>query len=168
MKKHILIYGLLSGIIVSIVMLISVAQFNSGAKGSEYWGFGGMFVAFSLIFVALYQIRKSEGNRLSFLRGLGAAVAIAFITSTMYVASWMVVSHYYYPNFIEQYAELEINKAKANGVTDEKMAKMMEDFDGMKKMYKNPLFKMGLTYMEVLPIGIVMSLIAALVMMRKG
>jgi predicted membrane protein len=66
MKKNIIIYGLIAGIIVSILMLFSV-NYLSHSKGIDYntsllIGYASMLIAFSLVFVGIRNYRDKYNN----------------------------------------------------------------------------------------------------------
>jgi hypothetical protein len=60
-----------------------------------------------------------------------------------------------------------INDAKASGMSQLELDKKTAQMNWYREAYKNPLFVVLLTYMEILPIGIVISLISALFLKRK-
>ena len=68
MKRIVLIYGIIAGIIVSALMLLTMpfGQENPDFENSEIIGYLGMFVSLSMIFVAVYQHRKQNGGTISF------------------------------------------------------------------------------------------------------
>jgi hypothetical protein len=49
----------------------------------------------------------------------------------------------------------------------DEVAKVTEDMNYFKEMYKNPILVILFTYMEVLPLGIVFSLVSALIFKKK-
>ena len=60
-----------------------------------------------------------------------------------------------------------IEKAKASGATAAELAKKTTEMAKFNEMYKNPLINVLLTYAEILPLGVVVSLISALILKRK-
>ena len=85
----------------------------------------------------------------------------------MYVASWLVDFYCFNPDFIEKYAAHMLKSAKEAGTSAAEMAKQVAEMDKYKEMYKNPVFVVLLTYAEVLPVGLFISLISALILKRK-
>ncbi|MNR47293.1 hypothetical protein D3C85_1663770 [compost metagenome] len=63
---------------------------------------------------------------------------------------------------MDKYSEMVLKNAKPAELS----AKITE-MNQMKEWYKNPLLVILLTFMEILPIGIVVSLITALILKRK-
>lgn len=168
MKKSILLYGLIAGGIVTVGMLLAIYRFNGGndMSGGEVYGYTGMLLAFSTIFIALWQYRKAQGSlpfKKAFLIGLGISV----IASTMYTATWMIYSNTYAQDFMTKYAEAVEHKMEKDHVSQEVMQQKKAEMKRMVELYKNPLFKIGMTYLEILPLGLLISLIAAAIMRRK-
>lgn len=64
---------------------------------------------------------------------------------------------------MEQYSEMILKKANP-----EELAAKTAEMNQMKAWYKNPLMIILLTYMEILPIGIVVSLIGSLILKKKS
>ena len=66
--------------------------------------------------------------------------------------------------FIKKYG---LEKIKADGASQAEIASKTAEMEGYKKMYSNPFGVIFLTYMEILPVGLVVSLISALILKRK-
>ena len=66
------------------------------------------------------------------------------------------------PDYIEKYTEYVLRHTSPTEL--EAKTQSMEDF---KIMYKNPLFVVLLTYAEILPLGLVVSLISAFILKKK-
>ena len=85
----------------------------------------------------------------------------------MYVASWFIISSQYEKSFGEQYKEHIIQKMESEGATAEEIETEKVEMDEFIEMYKNPFIKAGFTYMEIMPVGIVISLICAFILKTK-
>ena len=68
---------------------------------------------------------------------------------------------------MEKYTAYTLNAAKEQGLSADEIAKQTEQLKQYSDMYKNPLFVVLLTYMEILPVGLLVSLIASLIIKRK-
>jgi hypothetical protein len=172
MKKIMLRYGLLGGLIVASVMLgttLYSTQTGYFFEGSMVIGYAAMILAFSLIFVALKMLRdKQYGGSISFGKAFKAAILITLVTSTIYVAAWLICYYFFIPDFMEQYSAHMLSNAKAKGASAAEIAKQKAQMQQYVAMYKNPLFVVLLTYMEILPVGLIVSVIASLIIKRKG
>lgn len=138
------------------------ANANHGG-GSMVIGYLTMLISFSLIFVAVKNFRdKQNGGIISFGKAFQMGLLIALIGSTIYVIAWAMVYNFYMPDFMDKYAASMIKSAKPEELK-EVTAKAQEYV----VMYKNPLWFSFFTYMEILPVGLIVSLITALVLKRK-
>jgi uncharacterized protein with PQ loop repeat len=170
MKKTILVFGLIAGLIVTAMMLTSVAMIynNQDFKGNEVIGYTTMLVAFSFIFVGIKQFRdKHNQGIITFGKAFRIGLYISLIASTMYVLVWLVEYYVFVPDFAEKYATCVLNKAKNNGATPDELARQATKMASFTAMYKNPVFVILISYMEILPIGLLVALISALLLKRK-
>jgi Protein of unknown function (DUF4199) len=173
MKKNVLVFGFIAGLVASTVMAISMIYTSKhpeqkAGTGSMVVGFLSMIIAFSLIFVAVKTYRdKQNGGVVSFGKAFQMGLLIALIGSTMYVITWALVHHFYMPDFMEKYVAQMIENAKATSTTEE-LQKFTAKMNEQKEMYKNPVFFTLFSYMEILPVGLIVSLITALILKRRN
>lgn len=170
MKKNVLTFGLISGLIVTAMMIYGSIRLsnNEDFKASALLGYATMIVAFAFIFIGIKNFRdKHNGGTVSFGKAFRIGLYITLIASTMYVVVWLVEYYVFVPDFIEKYTACAMKNAKADGATEAELTKQAASLATYAKMYKNPLFVILLTYMEILPIGLVIALISALILKRK-
>lgn len=170
MKKNVLVFGLIAGTIVSAVMLGTMAIMGTEQmmEGGMVLGYASMVVAFSFVFVGIRNFRNhyNEGV-ISFGKAFHIGLYISLIASTMYVVSWLINYYGFNPDFMEKYTAHVLNAAKAAGATASDLAKQTAEMDKYKEMYKNPAFVVLLTYAEILPVGLLISLVSAFALKRK-
>lgn len=173
MKKNILIYGLISGILVSVLMLASV-NYYSHCEGSVDYntsmliGYASMIVAFSLVFVGIRNYRdKFNQGVITFGKAFKIGIFIVLIGSTIYVLAWLVDYFYFIPDFMDKYAAQTLENLKSSGASqaeiDAETAKMATFISN----YQNPFFNAMVTYMEILPVGLLVTIISSLILKRK-
>lgn len=170
MKKIILVCGLISGLIVSAVMIYSTAScYNSNDfEGNMFLGYASMIIAYSLIFVGVKTFRdKYHGGKISFGKAFRIGLWITLIAATIYVVVWLIDFYFFIPDFMERYAAHMLNQAKNAGATAAELAQKAAEMNSYREMYKKPLFVILLTYAEIIPVGLVVSLIAALILRKK-
>jgi hypothetical protein len=171
MKRIILVFGLLSGAIVSLVMAISMITISKNpslatGSGSMIVGYLSMIIAFALIFVAVKNYRDQHNNGLiSFGKAFKIGFFIALIASTMYVVVWAIVYHFFIPDFMDLYAAQMMKQAEGGSAIE--MEQKADEMMQYKEMYKNPLFFTLMTYAEILPVGLLVSLITGFILKRK-
>ena len=105
MKKIILVCGLISGIIVSVFMVSSIAVCYSSSdfEGNMLLGYAAMLLSFSLIFVGVKNFRdKYNGGFVSFGKAFQIGLLITLIASTVYVIVWLIDYYLFVPEFIEK------------------------------------------------------------------
>ena len=170
MKKNILIFGLISGGILAayIVSLGFLTKAFHGHVDNEVAGYSAMIIAFSFIFVGTKNFRdKYNQGMVSFGKAFLVGLGISLIGSTLYVGSWLIEYYYFMPDFMDKYSAALIRKAQHSGLSPEALQMRLDSINSMSRMYKNPIMVILFTYMEVLPVGIVISLITALILKRR-
>jgi hypothetical protein len=169
MKKTIIICGLTAGLIVTWWMIAAMAGLlNPYFENGMLLGYTTMLVAFSLIFVAVKNSRdKYNGGFISFGKALKIGLLITLVASTIYVVVWMIDYYYFIPDFFDKYAAHILTKMKASGASAAEMQKQAAAIQGYRQMYQNPLFNALFTYLEILPVGVVVSLISAFALKRR-
>lgn len=171
MKRNIIVCGLISGIILAVFMLAVTAMCykNEDFESSMVLGYASMILAFSMIFVGIknYRDRFSNGS-VTFGKAFTIGLYITLIASTMYVVVWLIDYYLFVPDFMDKYSAHVLREAKTAGVSAVEMDEKVAEITSYKEMYKNPVLVILLTYSEVLPIGLVVSIISALILKRKS
>jgi len=70
----------------------------------------------------------------------------------------------FFPNYFERYMAMLKLQMQAEGKSAAAISQEMATTVKYREMYKNPVFNILLTYSEIVPVGIVISLIAALIL----
>jgi hypothetical protein len=170
MKKLVLVYGIIAGVIVAALMAISTGYFcaKGDFEGGMIYGYSAMIIAFSMIFVGVKSFRdKHNGGTINFGKAFKIGLFISLIASTIYVISWLINYYLFIPDFIDRYVAAMLNKAKSSGISADELAKQTAEMAQMKEWYKNPLFVILMTYVEILPVGLLVTLITALILKRN-
>ena len=171
MKRTILICGLIGGLI-SVGWFVISEQFlsvNMSMDTRVYFGYATMILGLSVIFVAIKNYRDNQNNGvISFARAFRIGLLITLIASTVYVIVWMIDFKWFVPDYFDKYKAHMLTDMQANGTPAAEMNKKMIEINSGVEMYKNPLFNALFTYMEIVPVGLVISVIAALILKRKS
>lgn len=170
MKKTVVVFGLISGLIITGMMVYQVAACcrNPERVTSEITGYATMLVAFAFIFIGIRHFRdKYQDGLISFGKAFRVGFLITLIASTMYVLVWLIDYHFFVPDFMDKYTRHMLFRAKADGATAAQLNEKAKDLSDYKELYKNPLFFILISFSEVLPIGLVITLISAAILKRK-
>ena len=164
MINNILKNGILGGIIVSIVMISMTfyMKINPGQEPNAIIGFTSMLLAFVFVILGIKQERTINNGVILFVRAFFVGLAISFVISTIYVLVWLIIYYNFFPDFMDKYSDMVLKNAN----TEDLSAKITQ-MNQMKEWYKNPLMIILLTYIEIFPIGIIISLISALFLKKK-
>jgi hypothetical protein len=174
MKKNIVIHGLIAGIVVSALMLVIVNNLshcggNLDFDTSMVIGYASMLVALSLVFVGIRNYRnKYNGGVISFGKAFKTGIMIVLIASTIYVIAWLVDYFFFIPDFAEKLSAQMLDELRASGASQIEIDKETKEMANFVRNYKNPFFVAMMTYVEILPVGLIVTLISSLILKRKG
>ena len=93
---------------------------------------------------------------------------ITLISCAIYVATWEVVYFKMLPDFGEKWGRYMVEQKRAAGASAaeiEATARQMADF---KVMYDKPIYNVAFTFIEPLPVGLLVTLISAGVLRRRN
>jgi hypothetical protein len=171
MKKIILTYGLIAGGIVCILWIAAYPLHESGVINFDNGmivGYTSMVIALSTIFFAIKNHRdQNRSGSITFLEGLKIGLLITAIAAIMYALTWEVYYNTVASDYMEKWSAYSIDKMKANGASEAEISTAQSEMAEMAEMYKNPLVRFGFTLMEIVPVGLLLSLISAGVLRKR-
>ena len=168
MKQVIWKYGLVAGVILAALMFLTIPFVDTIGNMGIVLGYTTMLIGFMMIFFGIRAYRDGEGGgKVTFGRAFLIGLAITAIGSLCYVAAWEVVSNRYMPDFADKYSARIMAKARADGMPEAELAATQRKMDEFAKSYKNPWYRMSMTLLEPLPVGLILSLVAS-GMLRRG
>lgn len=163
MRKIVLTFGLISGGILSAMLLLAlpfqdVLGFDKGA----YVGYTTMVLAFVLVYFGVRSYRDTvSGGTISFGRACLVGGAIVAVATVCYVATWELVYYWLSPDVGQKYMDYALEEARKGGASAAELAVQARELERFQELYRNPLVNIAITFLEPLPVGVVFTLITA-------
>jgi hypothetical protein len=169
MRKIVLTFGLIAGAIMSAMLLITLPFHDQiGPERGMIIGYTSMVIAFLLVFFGVRSYRDNvAGGTVGFGRALAVGAMIAAVASLCYVATWQVVYFNFMPDFLVEYQERTLERMRAEGESAEAIALERAEMAEFAEMYDNPLFNAAITFLEPLPVALIVALVSAGVLSRR-
>jgi hypothetical protein len=165
-KKKVLIFGVILGLVLCVPWLIMVKMLytNPEFKSNDILGYAILLVIYSLIFVGIRNYRNKEsGGIISFAAAFKIGALITLVAATLYVVIWLITYYLFIPDFLDVFTEHVLYQC----TSEADLAAKTKEMETFTKLYENPLFMILLTYAEVLPLGLVVTLVSALLLKNK-
>ena len=167
MKKTVLTFGLISGLLSSAMMLATVPFMDRiGFDRGAVYGYTAIVLTFLLVFFCIRSYREQSGGTLTFGRGFTVGILITLISCVFYVLTWQVVYFKLNRGFADQYTAYAIEKARSRGASEQAIGDLRQQMADFKVMYDKPLFNAAFTFVEPFPVGLLITTISALVLRR--
>ncbi|MFL5751981.1 MAG: DUF4199 domain-containing protein [Bacteroidia bacterium] len=169
MKKTVLIFGTISGLI-SVVMLGVTLMFSKsiGFDKGMIIGYATIILSLSLIFFGIKSYRDNiQQGSITFGKAFGVGILICLISCLFYVITWEIMYFNFMPDFTTEYANYQMEQLKAGGASEQVMQAALEESKKFKEMYDNPLINAAITFTEPFPVGLIITLISALILKKK-
>src|SRR5277367_2789564 len=169
MKKTVLTFGLIAGLIISVCMGLSLLLADKiGSGHSMALGYTIMVASLLLIYFGIRSYRDNTlAGRISFGRAFACGILITLITTVCYVAMWEVLYFNFMPHFMDSYFAAQIHKVQSSGLDPATTAAQVTAIQRSQHLYQNPFVNMAYTFIEPFPVGLVITLISAAVLRKK-
>ncbi len=168
MTGLILRYGIIAGLIVATPMLwlmLTVKPGDGNPLGGMLIGYLTMLVALTAVFLGVKHYRDQKlGGVIRFLPAFGVGLGISVVASVLYVAAWEISSAFSSFDFAQWWADYMVESVKAKGGSAADLAQAATEAQEFKEMYANPWFRMPMVFVEMFPVGVLVSLISALLL----
>jgi uncharacterized membrane protein YhaH (DUF805 family) len=156
-------YGSLAGLIVIAVIVLGLTfAERDGFFTSQWLGYLVMLVALTLIFVGVKRYRDVErGGVIRFMPAFGMGLAIALVAALFYVLAWEVYLAATDYRFMDDYIASIAEQRRAAGVSEAAIAEELAGYEWARANYGNPFFRIPITFLEILPVGLLVALVSA-------
>lgn len=169
MKKTVFTFGLISGAILSAMLAITLPFHESiGFDNGEILGYTSMVAAFLLIFFGVRSYRDNlPGGTIGFGEAFVVGMLITVVSALCYVVTWEVLGPRFAPDFMPKYQAHLLDEARADGKSEAAIAQLKAQMDQFAEWYRNPAIHVAVTFLEPVPVGLIVSLVTAGILSRR-
>ncbi|HTS01351.1 MAG TPA: DUF4199 domain-containing protein [Thermoanaerobaculia bacterium] len=171
MKRTVWKFGLISGAILAGLGAVAVPLWGRSRPTFEHAvvvGYTIMVLSFLLVFFGIRSYREETGGAISFGKAFQVGILVTLVACVMYVAAWEVVCFGFMPDFGDKYAAAVLGKMKTRGESAERIEAARREMEKFVVSYRNPVLNAGMTFLEVFPVGLAMTLLSAGVLRKKA
>lgn len=168
MKKIVLTFGLISGVILSLMLLATVPFMERIGDAGMLLGYATMVAASFLIYFGVRSYRDNvAGGTVRFGRAFAVGALIALVQALCYTATWEVYYFTAHPDIIARYQANQLNDMRREGATQAELDAKVVEQRRFAELYENPAVNAGMTMMEPLPVGLLFALVSAGLLSRR-
>src|SRR3954469_16275606 len=169
MKKTVLVFGVLSGLVSTALMFATLPFLEKiGFDKGLIVGYTGIVLSLLFVYFGVRSYRDNKlGGKIAFGRAFGVGLLITLISCVFYVVSWQILSRNFMPDFADQYGVRVIADARKAGADEASIAKTTKEMADMKTMMNDPIVGSAMVFIEPFPVGLLVTLISAGVLRKK-
>jgi hypothetical protein len=172
MKKIVLTFGLLSGAVASVMMvgtMLMLDRHRLGFDNALFVGYTAIVLSLLFIFFGIRSYRENVGGgTISFGKAFAVGILITLISTVFYVVTWEILYFNFLPDFVEKWTAYAVEELRASGAGQAAVDAKIEEMKGMKAILDNPLLNAAFTFIEPFPVGLLITLISAAILKKKG
>lgn len=166
-RKIALKYGLISGGLIVCSWFVTLGMEGDPDFGlAEVLGYIIMIAALSAVFLGIKKIRDEKGT-ISFKEAFFNGLGITLVASVIYVIGWMIYMPNFAPDFVDKYRASQVELIEQSDIAEEEKVKEINEMDEWMESYKKPHVMVAMTFTEIFPIGVIITLISSLILKRK-
>jgi hypothetical protein len=170
LKKTILTFGLISGILASVLMIATLPflkDFEHGNKGLIV-GYTAIVLVALLVYFGIRSYRDNlAGGAITFGRGFTIGLGITLISCVIYVITWEIIYFNFMHGSMDSYFARLIQQAQSSPGTPEAIQAKVAAIRHSQQLYENPFVNALYTFIEPFPVGLVITLISAAILRKK-
>ena len=174
MRKVILTFGLIAGVIVSTFSIIFLRLCESNKvsmDNSDLYGYGSMAIALSIIFFGIKSYRDNYQNgAIKFGKALQIGLLITLVASVVFA----VAAEIYYQVdpaanavLMDKYANHQLDRLREIGAAQVDIEQKTRELTNLKEMNKSAVLRFAMSAAIILPVGLVIALISAALLRKK-
>ena len=172
MLSYMLRYGIVSGLIVATPMVWRMLAAKPGATeepvSGMLLGYLTMIVALTAVFLGVKAYRdKVLGGAIRFLPGTGPGSRHQRRGVRALCHRLGNLDRLQQLRLHRVLQELHGGSARAHGASGPELNQAIADADAFAKMYVNPLYRLPMTFIEMFPVGVLISLITAAILRNR-
>jgi hypothetical protein len=170
MKKTILTFGLISGVLSSVMMVATIPFLKDLEHGSKGYvlGYTAIVLAALVVFFGIRSYRDNLADgAITFSRGFLIGLGITLISCVFYVLTWEILYFNFMSHSMDGYFAALIQKAQSSPGTPEAIQAKVAAIRHSQQAYQNPLFNALYTFIEPFPVDLLITLISAAILRRK-
>ncbi len=160
--RYAFIYGGIAGAIAVTIISVTIWMDLPSHATSMWVGYLVMLAALSLIFVGMKRYRDVEcGGVIRFGRAFALGLGIATVAGLVYVLGWELYLALSGHDFMAEYSTGIAEGMRGEGASPAAIAARQAEMRALAESYRNPLFRMPLTFLEIFPVGLLVALLSA-------
>src|SRR5438034_8762142 len=168
MKKTVVTFGLISGAILSLMMVATIPFMDKiGFDEGEVIGYTTMVLSFLLVFFGIRSDRDANGGTITFGRAFRVGILITIVSCVCFVVTWEILYFGFGHGFMDKYAAYMVEQVKASGASPDTIQAQLQQMKKYKELYENPFFNAAITFLEPFPVGLIITLISAAILRKK-
>ncbi|MBL8245224.1 MAG: DUF4199 domain-containing protein [Rhodanobacteraceae bacterium] len=164
MFSRILKYGTIAGVVVGGFMSLMFSGL-SGKPPLEYGmliGYASMLIALSAVFVGIKRQRDDTlGGVIRFWPAFGMGLGISVVAGVIYALAWEAAVAASGVDFAAVYSEFLIEQQRAAGASEAAIEQLRSELATFAVQYANPWYRLPMTFIEIFPVGVLVSLVSA-------
>jgi hypothetical protein len=163
MIRVILVCGTIGGLIVAVPMVWSMLTMTEAPSGNAaFYGYLSMILGLTAVFLGVKHHRdKALGGVIRFVPALLIGLGISAVASLFWAIGWEISLAYSGFDFAAAYSQSMLEAARAKGASEAELQQVAASSEAFTKMYANPLFRIPITFVEMFPIGALISVVSA-------
>ena len=164
MFRIVLRYGAIAGLVVAVPMVWSMIVLtpDTAPRNGALYGYSLMILALTAVFLGIKHYRdKVLGGVIKFVPALLVGLGISAVASLIYTIGWEVALRYTGFDMPAEMARMQLGAAHASGASTAELERLAADAAAFAKTYANPLYRLPITFAEMFPVGVLISLVSA-------
>lgn len=169
MKSIVFRYGILGALTILALNLIHffVIMKIAGYEVQEASGYLTIFISMIFVFLGIRRYRDHvNGGFLTFGQGLKIGLLIVLIPAVLFGLLDILYTEVIDPGWLDEYYKNTVEKMRST-IPPEKLQAALDKLQSQKEMFSNPVMQFLLMAATVLIIGLIVTIISSLTLMRK-